>query len=151
MRPRVTDRYIVNVETAILKGDRYLMIVRGDGESHAPGTLGMPGGKVEGTDVIANVLEETARREIQEEVAIEVEDDLVYIESKFFVTDDGDPVIDIIFLCRSRSGKPAIVDRAEVAELAWMTAREVLAHKKTPPWTRSSIELTERRRVELGW
>lgn len=147
----MADHYIVNVEAVILDGDRYLMIVRGDDESHAPGTLSVPGGKVEGVDVIANVLEETARREVREEVAIEVEEGLDYIESKFFVTDDGDPVIDVVFLCRYRSGEPKIVDRSEVSELAWLTAREVISHEKTPPWTRSSIEMAEQRRVELGW
>lgn len=73
------NRDIVNVEAAIVRDGRYLMIVWGEEESHAPGTLSIPGGKVEDAGLIGNVLEETLRREIG----------LIYIESKPFITDDG--------------------------------------------------------------
>ena len=56
--------YIVNVEGAVVKDGRYLMIVRGEQESHAPGALTFPGGKVEDAESVDNVLEETIRREI---------------------------------------------------------------------------------------
>jgi 8-oxo-dGTP pyrophosphatase MutT (NUDIX family) len=47
-----------------------------------------------------DVLEEPLRREVREEVGVELEDAPVYLESKSFVTDAGEPVIDIAFLCR---------------------------------------------------
>ena len=147
----MSDRYIVNVEAVIVRDGRYLMVVRSDDESHAPGILSVPGGKVEQPGTTASILEETVRREIREEVAVEVEDELIYIESKSFVTDDGDPVIDIVFLCRYRSGEPVAMDSQEVVALAWMTSDEVFAHPKTPPWTRQSIEVAEIRRENLGW
>ncbi|CAN5825996.1 hypothetical protein BH20CHL1_BH20CHL1_03010 [soil metagenome] len=147
----MTVRYIVNVEAAIVHDERYLMIVRGAAEAHAPGTLSLPGGKVENAGVTASILEETLRREIREEAAVEIEDELVYIESKSFIADESDQVIDIVFLCRYRSGEPAPMDPEEVAALSWMTADDVLRHPKTPLWTHQSIELAERRRLELGW
>lgn len=147
----MTVHYIVNVEAAVVRDGRYLMIVRSEQESHAPGTLSVPGGKVEGAGIVNNILEETARREVREEVGIEIEDELIYVESKSFVTDDGDPVVDIVFLCRYRSGEATAIDAAEVAGLSWMTAAEVAAHPKTPPWIRQSIDLAEQRRLALGW
>jgi len=57
----------------IWDGDRCLMAFRSEQEAHAGGTLAFPGGKAEGTDA-AGALEETLRREIREEVGIEVAD-----------------------------------------------------------------------------
>ena len=127
------------------------MVVRGERESHAPGVLTFPGGKVENARDVDNVLEETLRREIREEVGVGVHDDMVYVESKAFVADDDEPVVDVVFLCRYRSGEPAIGDPGEVAAVRWMTAGEVLAHPQTPPWTRRSIELAEKKRITKGW
>jgi 8-oxo-dGTP pyrophosphatase MutT (NUDIX family) len=142
-----STRYIVNVEAAIVHGERYLMIVRGQRETHAPGALSMVGGKVEGAGNVASVLEATLRREIAEEVGVEVAPEPEYIESKSFVSDDGDPVIDVVFLCYYSGGTPAIADPGEVRAIRWMTAAEILAHPQAPPWLRQSIELAERMRI----
>jgi ADP-ribose pyrophosphatase YjhB (NUDIX family) len=144
--------YIVNVEAAILDQDgRYLMIVRGKEESHAPGVLTLVGGKVESAGNTGEILEATLRREVREEVAVEIHDDIAYLESNAFVADDGDPVVDIVFLCRYAGGTPAIGDPGEVAAVRWMTPAEILAHPLTPPWTRASIERAERVRLAEGW
>jgi 8-oxo-dGTP diphosphatase len=143
--------YIVNVEAAIVKDGRYLMIVRSDQETHAAGMLSMPGGKVERAGVAGNILEATLRREIREEVGVEVEDEMAYVESKSFISDNGQAVVDIVFLCRYLSGTPAILEPDEVADIRWMSAEEVHTHPKAPPWTRSSIELAERMRLARRW
>jgi 8-oxo-dGTP diphosphatase len=143
--------YVVNVEAAILRDGRYLMVVRGEQESHAPGVLTLVGGKVENAGNEDDIFEGTLRREIKEEVAVEVEDDMAYVESKAFVADDGEPVVDIVFLCRYKSGTPTIADPGEVAALQWMTPEEILAHPKVPAWTGRSIELAEGKRAAEGW
>ena len=144
--------YIVNVEGVVVRSSdgRYLMIVRGAGESYLPGVLTLPGGKVEDAGSEDGILEDTLRREIREEVGVEVHDDMVYVESKSFVA-EGDPVVDVVFLCRYHSGEAAVGDPDEVASVHWMTADEILRHPKTPPWTRQSIELAEKKRVAKGW
>ena len=86
-----------------------------------------------------------------EEVGIKVENEIIYVESNAFVADDGDPVIDIVFLCRYKSGKLAVVDSDEVTAVQWMTVPDILAHPKTPAWTRQSIELAESLRVKRAW
>ena len=140
--------FIVNVEGAILRGERYLMILRGENESHAAGTLSMPGGKVELDEIGNDVLETALKREIQEEVGLEVSD-MGYLESKSFVADDGERVVDLVFLCSCEEGEAIIGDPEEVAEVHWLTAQEVYAHPKTPPWIRQSIEKAERVRLGL--
>ena len=143
------DRYIVNVEGAIAHDNRYLMIVRSQHVAHAPGTLTMPGGKVEGVGDTPNVLEETLHREIMEEVGVRVHDRFYYLESRSFVADTGTVVVDVVFLCAYRDGEPGVAAPAEVAEVLWMTADEVLAHPRAQPWTRQSIRLAEARRTAI--
>lgn len=143
--------YIVNVEAIIVKEDRYLMVTRGEQESHAPGVLTVPGGKVENAGQASNILEATLLREIAEEVDIQVDDEVQYLESKAFIADDGDPVIDIVFLCRYKQGVPRIASPDEIADLQWLTAEEAFNHPKVPPWTRQSLRLAEKKRLEKGW
>lgn len=138
--------FIVNVEAVIVRGERYLMTVRGAGESHAPGTLSFPGGKVELDEIGDDVLETALRREVREEVGLEVSS-IRYLESKSFVADDGERVVDIVFLCKSERGEPTMSDPEEIAEVHWLTAQEVYDHPQTPPWTRQSIEKAEVVRV----
>jgi 8-oxo-dGTP pyrophosphatase MutT (NUDIX family) len=86
----IADTYIVNVEGAIVRDGRYLMVVRGE-EEYAPGGLSFPGGKVEGQGSSEDVLEETLRREIAEEVGLEVETDMAYLRSSAFVAEGHRP------------------------------------------------------------
>ena len=144
--------YIVNVEGVVVRSTdgRYLMVVRSAGESYLPGVLTFPGGKVEDAGSEDNILEETLRREIREEVGVEVHDEIVYVESKSFVA-EGDPVVDVVFLCRHHSGEAVVGDPDEVDAVHWMTAEGIIRHPKTPPWTRQSIELAEKKRSAKGW
>jgi len=140
--------FIVNVEAAIIKGDRYLMITRSEQESHAGGTLSMVGGKVDPIQADVDndaILETTIRREIREEVGVEVADSMIYVESKAFSVEHVQ-VIDVVFMCEYRSGEPRAIDPAEVEAVHWLTAQEIYDHPKTPPWIRQSIEKSEQLR-----
>jgi 8-oxo-dGTP diphosphatase len=143
--------FVVNVEAAVVQDGRYLMVIRGPGETHAAGTLALIGGKIENAGTAGNILEDTLRREIREEVGVEVQADMTYVESKAFVADDGDPVVDIVFLCRHQSGTPTIGDPDEVAVVEWMTVQQILDHPKAPSWTRDSIRRVEQERIARGW
>ena len=129
----MSDAFVVNVEGAVEKEGRYLMIVRAANAAHAPGALSFPGGKVEVADAPADALEATLRREIREEVGVEVEDEMRYVESHRFETDYGKQVIGVTFLCRYRSGIPS-ADPAEVQAVRWMTPEQIL--RDAPPWFR---------------
>jgi 8-oxo-dGTP diphosphatase len=131
--------FIVNVEGVVRRGERYLLTLRSEREPHAPGTLALPGGKVEYSDAREDTLEAALLREIFEETGVEAGNP-VYLESKWFCTDDGERVVDIIFLCDYLSGDAAARDADEITEVLWLTAAEVAAHPKAPPWTRQSLD-----------
>ncbi len=138
-----TPFFIVNVEAVVKRGDKYLLTLRSDDEPNAPGTLALPGGKAEFSGAAQNTLEYTLKREALEETGVEVTN-FRYLESKWFRTDDGEPVVDIVFLCDYAGGDAAAHDPDEIAEVMWLSAAEVTAHPKAPVWTRQSIEKAER-------
>jgi 8-oxo-dGTP diphosphatase len=144
------DLYIVNVEAVVYDAGMYLMIVRGATEQIAPGTLTPPGGKVEVSGLVYDVLEETLRREVWEETGVRVEDEVAYLESHSFDA-GGQTIVDIIFLVRYKSGEPRAADENEVAAIEWLAYDEVMSDPRTMPWTRDTIRLAEKRRRELGW
>jgi 8-oxo-dGTP pyrophosphatase MutT (NUDIX family) len=135
------ETYVVNVEAAIFHSDTWLMILRSAEEAHAADALSFVGGKVEHAGIADDILEQTLRREIAEEVGVTIADKIYYVESKSFIADDGLPVVDIVFLCRYESGEPRALDPAEVASVEWMTFDAIMAHPKTPIWTRQSLRL----------
>ncbi len=142
--------HIVNVEGAIVRDGRYLLVIRGAGETHAAGMLSLVGGKVEDAGDTANILEETLQREILEEVGVEVSD-MIYVHSTAFVDSLNMPVVDIVFLCRWSMGEPTIHDIEEVADIRWLMANEILTNPDTPDWTRNSVRRAEKMRNLLGW
>lgn len=140
------DRYIVNVEAAIYNDDKWLVVKRSELEEHAPGTLALVGGKVEVASGGDDVLEDTLRREVKEEVGVEV-DAMDYLESKAFMTNDGQMVVDIVFLCRYKSGKSRCVDKDEVAEVHWVTASDIAGNQKAPSYLKQTIARAEEKRL----
>ena len=95
-------KYVVNVELAVVRGDKFLMTVRSEGEEYAPGALAYPGGKLEPATVEVNVLEETARRELLEETGLTVKR-LEYLESKSFEMNEGTFALDVVFLAEAEA------------------------------------------------
>ena len=136
-------RFVVNTQCAVTRAGRYLMIVRGEGVGQAPGVLAFPGGKVEIGDGPDRVLEAAVRREVGEETGVTVAPDLNYVRSVNFTMDDGTAVVDVLFHGAFQAGEPEITAPDEVADIRWMTAKEILAHERTPPWLKSDVELVE--------
>jgi len=141
--------YIVNVEAFVFHEGCYLMIKRSELEDHAPGLISPPGGKVEQANNTFDILEQTVKREVKEETNIDISDSITYVQSNSFVTDDGRPVVDIVFLCKYQSGEPKVLDASEVESIQWMRVQDILDHPKTPFWTQKHLKLVERKRKEL--
>ena len=142
--------YIVNTQALVVRDGRFLMIVRGDSEEHAPGALSPPGSKVEHGLNVTGVLEDTLRREVLEETGVSV-GETAYIRSSRFTTDGGTPVVDSAFLCRYQSGEAYAADPDEVAGVEWLTPQEIEAHPKTQPWTLATVRAAEALSSRLGW
>ena len=141
--PKSAAQFVVNVECAVIRGAKYLMIVRGDGVGHAPGVLAFPGGKVEVEDGPSYVLERTALREVLEETGVRVFGSLRYIRSETFVITGGKHAVGVLFQGAYESGEPTVADASEVADILWMSPEEILLHPRTPPWLKTSVERVE--------
>ncbi|MCR2823629.1 NUDIX hydrolase [Lederbergia panacisoli] len=135
--------FIVNVEGAIHRNNKWLLILRSEKEEHAGGSLSLVGGKCEIEGNSSDILERTLKREIFEEVGIEVTD-LRYVNSSSFVTDSGLHVIDIVFICRHKSGEPFAKSSEEVDDVIWMTTKEILSHDGLPAYLKENIKLGEK-------
>ena len=138
--------FIVNVEGAVSKEDKWLIIERSKKEDHAGGMLSLVGGKVELEGNLSDILERTIKREIYEEVDVKVNDQLTYIHSTSFITDKGENVVDIVFLCEYESGKaiPKSIDEVEAVD--WMKASQVYSHPNAPDYLIESIKRAEDRK-----
>jgi 8-oxo-dGTP diphosphatase len=66
------ELYAVTVCVLIQRGDRWLLVVRSPGVAYAPNMIGMIGGHVGVAHPVAGVLEATARREVAEEVGLDL-------------------------------------------------------------------------------
>ncbi|MBU7592861.1 NUDIX hydrolase [Metabacillus halosaccharovorans] len=131
--------FIVNVEGAIRKNDKWLIIERSKNEEHAGGLLSLVGGKVDIEGNSSDILERTVKREILEEVGVNIKDRLTYVHSTSFVTDSGENVVDIVFLCEYDSGEAFPKSPVEVEEVLWLTTKEVLDHPNSPIYLKESI------------
>ncbi|WP_059174006.1 NUDIX hydrolase [Bacillus sp. FJAT-27445] len=135
--------FIVNVEGAINKDGKWLLIKRSEKEEHAGGSLSLVGGKVEKEGASINILERTVHREIAEEVGVEVEN-LRYVTSTSFVTDNGLAVVNIVFLCDFKSGEAFAKCPDEVDEVVWMTTQKIHDHPDIPIYLRDYIKLADK-------
>lgn len=143
-------QFFVNVECAIYKDDKWLMIVRSEKEEHAAGMLSMVGGTVEYTDSDESVLEDAVRREVLEEVGVSLSGTIEYLESKHFITSDGQRVLDIVFMADYLSGEPRAISTDEVESVQWMTLEEIQKHPQTPAWIRQSMKIADRARKKVA-
>ncbi|WKA56716.1 NUDIX domain-containing protein [Planococcus shixiaomingii] len=134
--------FIVNVEAAIYKDEKWLIVRRSEKEDHAAGALALVGGKVEKEGNSTDILERTLIREVEEEVGVTVSN-LSYVNSSSFVTDSGVQVVDIVFICSYQTGEPFAKDPDEVAGISWMTTEEILNHAETPSYLKDNIQLAE--------
>ncbi|WP_026675698.1 NUDIX domain-containing protein [Alkalihalobacterium bogoriense] len=135
--------FIVNVEGAIYKDDKWLIIERSKKEKHASGLLSLVGGKAEQEGYLSDILERTVKREISEEVDVKVKGKLKYVHSTSFVTDSGENVVDIVFLCEYDSGRAIPKSPDEVESVNWMTAQQVYEHPNAPEYLKVSIKRAE--------
>lgn len=132
--------FIVNVEGAIRKNDKWLIIERSKKEEHAGGLLSLVGGKVDIEGDSSEVLERTMKREILEEVGVNVKDRINYVHSTSFLTDKGENVVDIVFLCEYESGEAFSKSTDEVEEVLWLTTEEILSNPNSPIYLKESIK-----------
>lgn len=131
-----SELYAVTVCVLIRRGNTWLLVLRAPGVAYAPNMIGMTGGHVDVTDPEAGVLEVTARREVAEEVGLDLSQvPLTYLESEFFITSGGERQITVTFTAPAPPGDEAYVNApAELAEVGWWTLDDLEADPRCPPW-----------------
>jgi len=127
----------VAITAIIVKDKKYLIIRRSKNKKRFPGMWTVPGGKLETGDYLLlpkdtkeywyNVLERTLRREVKEEVGIEI-DNIEYVTSLATVHKDGSPSLVISCLADYTSGKIKLQPE-ESDDFAWVDLKEAKKYK----------------------
>jgi 8-oxo-dGTP diphosphatase len=128
--------YAVTVCVLIQRDDTWLLVVRAPKVAYAPNMIGMIGGHVDVTRPQADVLEATARREVAEEVGLDLSElRLRYLESEFFLTDAGERQITVTFTVQAPAEiEPYVNAPDELVELGWWTLDDLEADPRCPSW-----------------
>jgi 8-oxo-dGTP diphosphatase len=131
-----SEVYAVTVCVLIQRGDSWLLVVRAPGVAYAPNKIGLIGGHVDLAHPMAGVLEATARREVAEEVGVDLaEVPLHYLESEFFITDEGERQITVTFTAQASPGiEPNVKAPDELTEVGWWTLDDLEADSRCPVW-----------------
>jgi len=118
---------VVNVEGALVRDGKYLLVERAPDAAHAGGVLAFPGRKVEPAPDGDASVEAIARRELSEEVGLEV-GTVEYVHSRTSVTDEGTSCLDVVTLYESEGGaaRPRAPD--EVTGVGWYSSDEIRDH-----------------------
>ena len=122
----------VAVTAIIVKDDKYLIIKRSSNKKRFPNKWTVPGGRLEVEDYINlpkdtqsywyNVLEKVLRREVSEEVGIEIKN-IEYLTSLATVHADGNPSLVISCVADYVSGEIKL-QKEEADDFAWVSLPE---------------------------
>lgn len=131
MENQKKELHRVTATAIIRKDDKYLIVKRNTDRKSFPGRWGLPGGALETDDYINTpkttsrhwyfVLDSSLRREIKEEVALEV-DKLNYLLDLTFIQPDGIPEFVLSYYCDWKSGEVKLNE--ENTDYQWVTAEE---------------------------
>jgi len=127
----------VAITAIVVKDDKYLITRRSPNKKRFPGMWTVPGGKMETDDYLKlpketenywyNVLERTLRREVKEEVGIDI-DNIIYVTSLATVHADGSPSLVISCVADYVSGD-IILQEEELDQYAWVSLEEAKNYK----------------------
>lgn len=122
----------VVITAIIVKNGKYLIARRSPNKKRFPGMWTVPGGKMETNDYLQlpkdtehywyNVLERTLRREVKEEVGIDI-DNIEYVTSLATVHADGSPSL-VISCMADYAGGEIKLQEEESDQFVWVGLEE---------------------------
>lgn len=113
--------HVVFCEAWIRKEDKFLVAKRSLDDDQAAGAWAVPGGKVD-MEVEQDIVERTLKREVKEEVGLEVKNP-VYFSSDSFIRSSGHNVVVLSYLLDYVSGKAKPLEDQE--EVKWVQLNEL--------------------------
>lgn len=127
----------VVITAIIVKDNKFLITRRSPNKKRFPSMRTVPGGKLETDDYINlpkstefywyNILEQVLRREVKEEVGLEI-DNIEYITSLATVHKDGNPSLVISCIAKYVSGEVQL-QQDETDDFKWVTIEEAKSYK----------------------
>ncbi len=122
----------VVITAIVVKNGKYLITKRSANENRFPNKWTVPGGKLEIEDYVNlpkdtefywyNVLEQVLRREVKEEVGIEIAN-IEYVTSLATIHADGKPSLVVSCMADYQSGEVTLQEE-EMDDFAWVTLKE---------------------------
>jgi len=122
----------VAITAIIVKDNKYLITRRSQNKKRFPGKWTVPGGKLETNDYLElekdtefywyNVLERTLKREVLEEVGLEIKN-IEYVTSLATIHEDGSPSLVISCVADYISGEIKL-QKDESDDFAWVSSEE---------------------------
>ncbi len=113
--------HVVFVEAWVKRGDKYLLAKRSSKDDQAAGKWAVPGGKVD-LELESNIVENSLKREVMEEVGIEV-DNFRFLTSRSFIRSSGHHVVALSFIVDSKSGEAKPLEDQD--EIRWVSIEEM--------------------------
>lgn len=136
MEPASPVLHEVAITAIIVKDGKYLITRRVMTKKRFPGKWTVPGGRVQTTDYIHlpkdteecwyNVLERVVRREVKEEVGLEIKN-IEYVTSLATIDKEGTPILVISCMADWESGE-VVLQESETDEYAWISTDEAKEH-----------------------
>ena len=137
-KPEKLFYFVANVVIYREEDQRCLILKRDPREKVHPGKWATPGGKQEWSDMdmakptringevidFENAVEDLLKREVKEEANIEIEDQLVYLNSVAFVRPDETPVVLVKFAAKYKGGE-VVPEKGAFTDFAWVDSQEV--------------------------
>ncbi|MBI3887744.1 NUDIX domain-containing protein [Candidatus Microgenomates bacterium] len=91
------NTHVILVMGIVQKGNKFLLAKRSSKDPQAGGEWAIPGGKVD-LETGPEVIEKTLKRELLEEVGVEIMDEIKFVCDDAFVRVSGHHVVGLVFL-----------------------------------------------------
>ena len=97
---------------------------------HEGGKWSIPGGKIGSDGEEHDILLKNTKKEILEEVGIEIFDDVALVHDNTFTRSNGDDVLALVFLCKYKSGEAKPLE--DTADVKWIGKDEINNYEFSP-------------------
>lgn len=131
------NTHVVAVFAFVEKDGKILLAKRSSQDPQSPGIWFIPGGKVD-MERGEGILEKTLKREVMEEVGIEIEDEIALVENEGFTRVSGHHVVGLTFLCKWKSGIVRPLEDQE--EVRWFSKEELKNFSELPDYFKPRVE-----------